>query len=238
MNCRTLLVLIAAAAFTGCFFPNAIVQGSEETVVATSTETGFTGVSVENACEATITRGDAYSVSIEINENIESHLDIENSNGTLYISLDDNHIYNNLTFKVTITMPGLERVSGSGASEIEMSGFDSDGPLSVDLSGASELAGDIGCTDAAFELSGASTVAISGSADDITCNASGASTLDLRDFTCVDADIDLSGASDMRVNASGTIGGDLSGASEVYYYGSPTVGTFDVSGASEVKKAN
>jgi hypothetical protein len=238
MRSAIIFAAIAAASFTGCFFPNAIIHGSFETVTATSSEAGFTGVSVENACEATITRGDAYSVSVEINDNIEKHLNIENSNGTLYITLDNGHAYNNLTFKVTITMPVLESVSGSGASEIAVSGFDADNSLSVDLSGASKLSGDIGCADATFELSGASDVAITGSAGDISCDASGASTIDLRDFTCVDANIDLSGASDMRVNASGTISGKLSGASEVDYYGKPTVGSFNVSGASEVRRAN
>jgi hypothetical protein len=238
MLVRTIVSIAAVAWFTGCIFPGAIIHGSEDTVTASSSASDFTAVSVENACEATITRGDVYSVTVEINENIESHLNIENVNRTLYVTLDDGHVYNNLKFKVTITMPELAEVEGSGASEITVSGFDAATGLLADLSGASELAGNLDCGDVTLRLSGASTVELSGSGADVACEASGASEVDMRDFSCEDAYMNLSGASTMRVNAAGTISGDLSGASEVYYYGSPTVGSFDKSGASEVKRAD
>jgi hypothetical protein len=237
MRIRTIVLPVAAAlACSGCLFRYGIVSGSEETVTVARAETDFDAVSVAYACEATILKGDSWSAVVEINENIVNYLTIEKSNGTLYVSLSDGHTYNNLKFKVAITMPELKTVSGSGASAIEVSGFNSDSPLAVDLSGASGLNGAISCGAVTLKLSGASRVDLAGSGGNLSCKGSGASKADLRDFVGNDALIDLSGASELFVNATGSIGGNLSGASVVYFYGSPTLGRFNLSGASEVKR--
>ena len=236
MKTALFLLTTTTALLTGCIFPLNIIHGSGDTVLVTSAETGFSKVSVSHACDAVVTRGDSFSVVVEIDDNIEKHLAIENNNGELIVTLDHGYIYDNLTFKATITMPELESIDGRGASAIAVSGFESNVPLHVELSGASEMEADIVCGDLSVDLSGASETSFTGSAEDLTCEASGASSLDFRQFPCRDATLDLSGASDIRVNASGTISGTLSGASEVLYYGSPTLGSFNCSGASEVRK--
>jgi hypothetical protein len=65
--------------------------------------------------------------------------------------------------------------------------------------------------------------------------ASGASEVDLGDFMTENVDINLSGASDGIVNLTGTLNADLSGASELRYYGNPTMGDIDTSGVSKIK---
>jgi hypothetical protein len=78
-------------------------------------------------------------------------------------------------------------------------------------------------------------VVLSGSAGDVVVDASGASTIDLANFPVADARVDASGASKVTVDASGTLDADASGASHVYYLGSPRLGRIDTSGASSVK---
>ena len=98
------------------------------------------------------------------------------------------------------------------------------------------LRGDIEAGDARFDVSGASQVTLSGSAGDVTIGASGASQLDLSAFSVDDADVEASGASKVTVNASGKLDADASGASHVYYLGSPTLGRVETSGASSVNR--
>jgi hypothetical protein len=50
-----------------------------------------------------------------------------------------------------------------------------------------------------------------------------------------DADVEASGASKATVNPSGRLDADASGASSIYYLGSPTLGKIDTSGSSTVK---
>jgi ribosomal protein L31 len=51
-----------------------------------------------------------------------------------------------------------------------------------------------------------------------------------------DAHAEISGASNATVNASGTLSAEVSGASHLYYTGSPTLGDIETSGASSVNK--
>jgi len=87
-----------------------------------------------------------------------------------------------------------------------------------------------------FVISGASNMELEGDADDVRMDISGASRFLGEDFTVDDANLDLSGASSATINVQGTIDADLSGASSLYYIGSPTLGDIDVSGASKIRR--
>ncbi|MFC2056358.1 GIN domain-containing protein, partial [Chloroflexota bacterium] len=157
--------------------------------------------------------------------------------------------------KVEIAMPALYGLQLSGASKGTITGLKSTRGFSLGLSGASSLetvdivvgdaefevagasrvSGNITADDAEFEVSGASSIELSGSADNIILEVSGASRVDLADFTLSDADVELSGASEATVNVKGRLDTALSGASRLYFYGNPTMGDTDVSGASTIK---
>jgi hypothetical protein len=223
------------ALLTGC--NNDVIYCSDDTVTLTSSKSDFTRVSVDNACMATVTAGDTWSVVVEISEDAEEYLTIVSSGSEIRFSLDDQYSYRNLRFRVSVIMPELSGVSGSGASDYTIEGFSSDVPCIIDLSGASTLIGNLDCGNMSIFLSGASKVALEGScAGNVLCEASGASIINLRDFPCVDSRIELSGASIMRVAPSGKLSGALSGASILYYYGDPDISSIDISGASLLEK--
>ena len=134
-----------------------------------------------------------------------------------------------------ITMPELTGLELSGATRGTVSGFDSTEGLTVQVSGASRLSGDIQAGDVRFDVSGAGRVTLSGSGEDAVIGASGASHMDLADFPVVDANVEASGASTVTVNASGRLDADASGASHVKYLGSPSLGTVDTSGGSSIE---
>ena len=107
------------------------------------------------------------------------------------------------------------------------------GETSFEASGASYISGDIEISGGIFNISGASVIDLEGYASDISIDASGASHADLASFSASNATVDISGASVANVNASGTIDGDVSGASRLTYLGDPAL-TIDMSGDSKV----
>ena len=70
----------------------------------------------------------------------------------------------------------------------------------------------------------------------MTIDASGATDVNLADFPVNHANVEASGASDVPVNASGRLDVDASGASHVYYLGSPRLGKVDTSGGSSIQR--
>jgi len=232
-------VLFVVSLLAGCaLIPEVSITGSGNVVTQEFALTGFDKVDVSNAFTAEITQGDSFSVVIRTDDNLVQYLEVIKRGSTLKIGLKPGRSYSirKATMKAKVSMPELTGLDLSGASHGTITGFESTNALDVDLSGASSLRGDIEAGDARFDISGASHVTLSGSARDATIDASGASSVDLGGFPVNDANVEASGASNVTVNARGKLDVNASGASHVYYLGSPTLGKVDTSGASSIKR--
>jgi hypothetical protein len=214
------------------------ITGLGNVVTQEENITGFDKVDVSNAFKVDIRQGDSFRVVIRVDDNLLEYLDVAKRGSTLRIGLEPGRAYNirRATMEADVTMPELTSLELSGATQATISGFESTERLDVDVSGASQLRGDIEAGDARFEVSGASQVTLSGSAGDVTINVSGASTANLADFSVGDASVEASGASKVTVNTSGRLDAEASGASSVFYLGNPTLGNIDTSGASSVER--
>jgi hypothetical protein len=235
---RMLVVLLGLALLAGCGLVEATsITGSGNIVTQEETFTGFDKVEVSHAFKVNISQGDSFGVVVRVDDNLVKHLQVVRQGSTLKIGLKPGLRLNirRATREAEVTMPELTGLDLSGASHGTISGFRSTKALDVDVSGASQLLGNIETGDAQFNVSGASQVNLSGSAQDVGIDASGASILKLADFPVADATVDASGASQVTVNPSGRLDADASGASRVHYLGSPTLGTIETSGASSVK---
>ncbi len=216
----------------------------------------FTQVEASHTFNVTITRAAAFSVKVTYDDNLASYLEVSRDGDTLRLGMKPGHQYTSVTLRAEVTMPRLTRLNLSGASKGSAAGFSGDdlkldisgastaelanmtvGGLDVEVSGASTARGAVAASgNARLEASGASTIELTGKAQDATIGASGASHANLPDFIVRNADVNLSGASTGAVNLTGTLSGDLSGASHLDYYGTPTLGNVKTSGASSISK--
>ena len=93
------------------------------------------------------------------------HVAVSKNGDTLRLDLkESSYSMKNVTLEAEVTMPKLAAVNFSGASRGEVTGFESSEPFYADLSGASELSGQIVAGDTTFELSGASQATLVASA--------------------------------------------------------------------------
>ncbi len=178
----------------------------------------FTAVNAGSAFQVEITQSDKYSVSVTVNESLVERLDVGVSGNTLHISLEPGYgITGAATMRAKVTLPELTSLDLSGASHTTLAGFNSDKKLKVEVSGASNLRGDLTCGDAQFNVSGASKVQLDGGAQELNVEASGASNVDLSNFASKNTVVNATGASKVNVDPSGTLTVDASGASTVRY---------------------
>lgn len=247
-----ILSLISLLLMTGCI---GVVIGSSVVSTREMNFNNFQQVEAGWAFEVEISQASSYRVSVTTNDNLFDYIDISNRGGTLVIGLRGRTSYVRTTQKVTITMPDLKGVTLTGASKGKISGFSSNNPLNVELSGASSLemdgiktgdaefvlsgasrtSGNASTADVRFELSGASVAEISGSASNMVVGVSGASRALLVDFKVNDATVNLSGASQATIQATGRLDAELSGASQLRYTGHPTLGRISTSGGSSIR---
>ncbi|NQT73753.1 MAG: DUF2807 domain-containing protein [Chloroflexi bacterium] len=229
-------VILLMGTSLGCDINEDSIKGSGDVITIKKDFSGFTKVDLAHTVEATIVRADSFSVVIKIDDNLEKYLNTKMVGDTLKIYLDSGHHYKDETIEAEITMPFLDELELSGATRADIAGFISDHDLDINISGASKVSGNIVASDTDFDISGASKLNLEGSGENLKVKTSGASDVDLGDFIAKDVDISLSGASDGTVNLNGTLEADVSGASKLRYYGNPTMGDIDTSGASSIKK--
>lgn len=252
-----LLVVVAA----GCEVPSTgglgQVFGSGTPLTREYDYTGFTGVRADDGFDVTVTRGDAFAVSVSVDDNLEEQLRVEVDGDTLTIGMDPMYSYRDVTLEATVTMPSLTALEASGAATVGASGFASGDPLglqvsgasavtlkgaragavTVDVSGASGVSGELKAQEIGGEVSGAGALTLQGSVTTLQLEASGAGKLELNKMTAQDADLQLSGGAEATVRVTGTLNVEASGGAKLDYYGAPTLGSVETSGGAEVNQA-
>jgi hypothetical protein len=229
-----LVLFLSVALLAGC-----APLGLGKVVTREEPITGFDRVEVGNAFKVDITQSDTYRVVVRVDSSFEQRLEVVKEGNTLKIGLKDEGGGLGIeagTREAEITMPELTGLALSGSSDGTISGFKPTVALEVGLLGDSSLQGDVQAGDASLDARGGSKATLSGSGQNLTVVAGGNSTVDLSKFSAVDANVSADGASKVTVNASGTLDAVAGGNSTVYYLGSPTLGTIEESGSSEVRR--
>lgn len=204
----------------------------------------FQSLEVGHDFDVQIIKGNVCSISASgYPEDLEK-LDVQLEGNTLKFDLDAswswlsfNH--NHKKIKLLITMPRMKSAEFSGASHVNLHGFNDEEQMNITVSGASHLVGEsIQADKLVLELSGASHAKLSGRIAKLDLEISGASHLNAEELLSRDADIEASGASHAQVNIQKSLQVEASGASKVEYRGNPMNLTKDVSGASAVRRAD
>jgi len=196
--------------------------------------TSFDGIDVGSAINLFVSQGGKQSVKVETDENLQEKVITRVESGTL--TLSSRNIKNSTKLNVYVTIPVLNRLEASGASEVKgLTPFKSDN-FELSCTGASEVSLEITSHSLKNNISGASEVKLKVSAQEINTEASGASEIELSGTAKLQkidlsgameqnsADLvteitsgKLSGASDCTINATKQINIHLSGASSIEY---------------------
>ena len=212
-----IIVIVALIFASGAsFFPPTVV-GSGHLVTHQESFTGFTSVTVESGFRFAIIQSSSYSVNVTTDDNLLSYVQVTKTGNDLSVGLKPGYSYLSPTLKVTIYMPDIAQLDLSGGSSGTMNGF----MMSHDFT---------------VSASGGSRVTVGGGARNLALEASGGSHIDLTNFNLTNANVDLSGGSQATINLSGRLDANLSGGSQLYYLGNPTMGNVSVSGGSLISK--
>jgi len=197
-------------------FPGFTV-GSGNLVTRQENFTGFTGISLASGFRFTITQSGSYSVKVTADDNLVNYVQVTQFGNTLSVGLVPGRGTMSATLMVVITMPDLSQLDMSGGSTGTVAGFSSTHDFTV-------------------AASGGSSATVTGSANNLSVEESGGSHLDLSGFHVTSAHVDLSGGSWTTLDIDGGLDANLSGGSQLYYVGNPTMGAINTSGGSIISK--
>ncbi|MEO6232052.1 MAG: head GIN domain-containing protein [Ferruginibacter sp.] len=206
-------------------------------IITENRQTGdFKGVSVGGAFEVEIHLGATTEVKVEADDNVIKDIETEVSGGVLKISNRGEFSFSNTHMKVYITVPQLNSIKSSGASDVKiLDVVKNTGKVSFDVSGAGSIKGEVDAPEVDAEISGAGNMTLSGRTKDYTGKVSGSGDLKTADLMSENTEVRVSGAGSAWVHASVLLKINASGAGNVYYKGGAKVEEHS-SGASTIKK--
>jgi hypothetical protein len=108
--------------------------------------------------------------------------------------------------------------------------------FSANLSGGSQLNAKLNGGDIDLDASGGSKASLYGAGGRLNFNGSGGSSYDAKEFAVTSVSANMSGGSTATVRVNGDLSVNLSGASDVTYYGSAVLQSIKTSGGSKVRK--
>jgi hypothetical protein len=201
----------------------------------------FNAIRVSGSIDLYLSQYETASLAVsaseqEYRDNIKTVIE----DGTLKIYYEGGQIFSwsNKKLKAYVSFKNLEKITASGASDVQVSGVIALPALSLDCSGASDFKGAIKVDKLMVELSGASDARINGTAADATIKSSGASDIKGYDLVVENCTAHASGASDIQITVNKELNVHASGASDVYYKGTAVIKDFKSSGASTVARKN
>ena len=229
------IILITATFLLGCSAIHSnSVSGSGEYINKSYNQKGFNKIVLSNAISLNIKQGNIYNIKVRMDKSFANYLNIEVKNKTFYAYLDRGNTYNDSDIEIDMVVPGIEYIKLSSASSLYMDDFKLS-EITIQLSGASNLEGNIEADEINITGSGASNLKLRGETDKIEVNISGASDGYLEELTAKEAIFSVSGASDLKLNVEDKIQGTVSGASDLEVYGNPKIKNFNTSGVSDIK---
>jgi len=230
------LVLLVLVIICPALLSAQTVYGSRAQATIQKDYKDFNEIEISHSFNARINYGKAYSISVQVNENLKDYVVIEKRGNSLKIGMEDGRSYVGGKFEVIITMPDIRKLGLSGASFANINGFNFNHALDINLSGASELYGGVKTGNLDLDLSGASKVTMKGVGENLAINASGSSQITMDEFKVNDARLALSGSSLCMINIDGEMDVKASGSSKVKYCGKGELGSIEASGFSKVKR--
>ncbi|PRY15026.1 putative autotransporter adhesin-like protein [Pontibacter ummariensis] len=194
----------------------------------------FNGLDVSGGFIVEVTKGSNEGVRLEADENLLDNIRTEVRDGVLHI-YNEKGVTTSKAMKAYVTVEELNNLDISGGVKVIGNSTFTPNALRLDASGGSDIKLTLDTRELLGNLSGASKVALSGKAGEVVMDVSGASNVNAADLQASRVKIESSGASKARVYATEALDIDASGASAVYYKGTPSI-TSETSAAARISR--
>lgn len=188
----------------------------------------FSKIEISGITNVYLAKGVKHNISVDSEQDIQM-VEFKIIDGTLSLSATP---MVSTKLNIYVTFVDLSTVKMSGQSTLTCLDEIISNDFKFDATGATESDLILKAVNVKISCSGATSLKIEGSAENFILKASGASDIMAGKFLVHNAKIFASGASSVKVNATESITGELSGASSLKYVAKPPVYDIKITGIS------
>lgn len=230
---KFIIATITALLFASCNFNINSIEGSGNVTTEKRIVQGdFKNVSVSNAIDLVIEQSDSTEIIVEADDNIQKEITTKVENGTLIISCKFSS-FNNVTKKVTVKMPVIDKIEASSASSVHSKNVLQGENIRLDASSASTIDVNIESDNISFESGSGSTINVQGKALKIKTSASSGSSINAEKLFANEVEAEASSGASINVHPILRLKADASSGSSINYDSSPkTIEKSENSGGS------
>lgn len=203
---------------------------------------GYHAIEVSGGIDLYLSQGDE-SVAVAASESrFRDRISTEVKNGVLIIRYDNNSNMNftwgNKKLKAYVSFKDLDKLQGSGGSDIFVEGSVKLNALALRMSGGADFFGRVEAGELKVNASGGSDVKMSGSVKNLDIEASGGSDFLGYELAADVCSLQASGGSDIYITVNKELSAMASGGSDIHYKGEGVIKEIKSGGASTVKKVS
>jgi hypothetical protein len=195
----------------------------------------FIEVDNRSAFDVQIEPGDAFSVSVSVDENLLPIVRTRVVGDTLVVDSHENVNDVVLGPHVVVTVPRLRSARLSGSGRMDVLSFAATEPLDLVLSGSGDLYFEGDVPSIVGDLSGSGALRLSGTTEKITLDLDGSGSIDARSCPAREGVIDLDGSGNLRATINGPVEVSLSGSGDVDLHGAANVVHSSNTGSGRVR---
>ncbi|MEM9326443.1 MAG: head GIN domain-containing protein [Bacteroidota bacterium] len=196
----------------------------------------FDGISVGEAIDVEITRGDKEEAVVEVYGTDASNVVTDVFGGRLRIRMARGN-WKNVDVKVYVTYKEINEIDVSSAADLETANLLVAEKLEVEVSSAGDAKLSVQVGELEVRVSSAGDLTMEGSAEEQYVRVSSSGDYDAYDLRSKMAEVDASSSGDARVFVETELEADASSSGSVYYRGNPTKVYADSSSGGRVRKS-
>lgn len=195
----------------------------------------FNEISVSEAIEVTLVRGNAEKAEVEVTGTDADNVLTEVSGGRLKIHMASGN-WKNVSARVKVTFKNIDEIDVSSAAKLYSDDMIKSDDMEVDVSSAGYAELSIEAGELEVDVSSAGKLDLEGSADSMEAEVNSAGTINAYDLQVRSAEISASSAGTIKVSVSESLEADASGAGTIRYKGDPKKAIANSSGGGSIKK--
>ncbi len=235
-NLITFIALLFLFASCNVIIDGDSLSGNGNIRTQTRSVENFHGIRSSGSIDVEISDGNAYSVSVEDDENILPVMVTEVEDGILNIHYKNNTSISNDHAKVYIKAPSLDKIITSGSANIVITDvIKNDQQIEVGVSGSGDVEGGVDAPKIVASIGGSGNIKLHGRTKNFDARVSGSGDLDCGDLQSENTVVKVSGSGNAHVFASVHLDASASGSGDVRYKGSPASPEIHTSGSGSVE---
>jgi hypothetical protein len=176
--------------------------------------------------------GEEYRLSLTIDSNLNQYVEINTIDNVLEIRTNKKI---KKDFIVDIYSPKISSITIDSIGKIEIIDAINASSLSINISGAGEIKGNIECEDFFADVGGAGKLTMTGYSKNADINISGVGNFNGQEFRVDNASIDINGVGKATIWTVDNLVADISGIGSIKYRGTPNI-NFSRGGLGSIKK--